>query len=112
MVDSAGRPVAGPLRKGSPYCLFHARPFATKPACISGPVVTVYLDLEATGLDVARDRICEIAATQGQDAPHIPGGCYAEVVYVPEEILRTSGAQAALTGPRPTGGLKSVDPFV
>ena len=95
MVDSAGRSVAGPLRKGSPYCLFHARPFATKPACISGPVVTVYLDLEATGLDVARDRICEIAATQGQDAPHIPGGCYAEVVYVPEEILRTPGAQAA-----------------
>ena len=95
MVDSAGRSVAGPLRKGSPYCLFHARPFATKPACISGPLVILYLDLESTGVDVACDRICEIAATQGQASAHVLGGSYAEVVFVPEEIRRAPRAQDA-----------------
>ena len=66
MVDSAGRPVAEPLRKGSPYCLFHTRPFATKPVCETGPVVALYMDLETTGVDVVKDRVVEIAALQGQ----------------------------------------------
>ena len=56
----------------------------------------LYLDLETTGVDISRDKIVEIAATQGQTSAHIPGGSYAEVVYVPEEILRTPGAQAAV----------------
>ena len=48
MVDGGGRSVAAPLRKGSSYCLFHAVPFSTKPACLTGPVVVIYLDLETT----------------------------------------------------------------
>ena len=94
MVDAAGRSVAAPLRKGSSFCLFHAVPFSTKPVRPTGPVVVIYLDLETTGVDVSRDRIVEIAATQGFDSPHMPGASYAEVAYVPEEILRTPGAQA------------------
>ena len=95
MVDGGGRSVAAPLRKGSSYCLFHAVPFSTKPACLTGPVVVIYLDLETTGVDVSRDRVVEIAATQSFDSAHMPGACYAEVTCVPEEILRTPGAQAA-----------------
>jgi len=62
---------------------------------LAGPVVVIYLDLETTGVDVSRDRVVEIAATQGFDSPHMPGASYAEVAYVPEEILGTAGAQAA-----------------
>ena len=95
MVDAAGRSVAAPLRKGSSFCLFHAVPFSTKPVRPTGPVVVIYLDLETTGVDVSRDRVVEIAATQGFDSAHMPGASYAEVAYVPEEILGTPGAQAA-----------------
>ena len=95
MVDAAGRSVAAPLRKGSSFCLFHAVPFSTKPVRPTGPVVVIYLDLETTGVDVSRDRVVEIAATQSFDSAHMPGACYAEVTCVPEEILRTPGAQAA-----------------
>ena len=95
MVDGAGRSVAAPLCRGSSFCLFHAVPFSTRPARLTGPVVVIYLDLETTGVDVSRDRVVEIAATQGVDSPHMPGASYAEVVYVPEEILGTAGAQAA-----------------
>lgn len=37
----------------------------------------------------------ELAATQGHDSTHIPGASFAEVVYVPEEVRQTPGAQAA-----------------
>ena len=46
MVDGGGRSVAAPLRKGSSFCLFHAVPFSTKPARLTGPVIVIYLDLE------------------------------------------------------------------
>ena len=46
MEDASGRSVAAPLRRGSPCCLFHARPFSTQPATLSGPIVVLYLDLE------------------------------------------------------------------
>ena len=95
MVDSAGRPVAGPLRKGCPYCLFHVRPFSTKPTCISRPVVTLYMDLETTGVDVTRARIVEIAATTGHKHAHVLGESYAEIVFVSEEIRSAPEAQAA-----------------
>ena len=36
---------AAPLRRGSPLCLFHARPFCTQSATVDGPVVILYLDL-------------------------------------------------------------------
>jgi len=45
MVDGSGRSVAAPLRRGSPLCLFHARPFSTTPARVTGPLVVLYLDL-------------------------------------------------------------------
>ena len=95
MVDASGRAVAAPLRRGSPFCLFHARPFSTRPASVTGPIVVLYLDLETTGVDVSRDRVVELAASQGQEAAHLPGASFAEVVHVPEEIRRTEGAQAA-----------------
>ena len=44
-------------------------------------------------MDVSRDRVVEIAATQSFDSAHMPGASYAEVAYVPEEILRTPSAQ-------------------
>jgi hypothetical protein len=46
-------------------------------------------------VDVSRDRVVEIAATQSFDSAHMPGASYAEVAYVPEELLRTPSAQAA-----------------
>ena len=93
MVDACGRAVAAPLRRGSPLCLFHARPFSTRPACVTGPVVVLYL--ETTGVEVSRDRVVELAASQGQEAAHLPGASFSEVVHVPEDIRRTEGAQAA-----------------
>ena len=95
MVDASGQAVAAPLRRGSPFCLFHARPFSTRPACVSGPTVVLYLDLETTGVDVSYDRIVELAASQGQERAHLPGANFAEVVHVPEDIRRAEGAQAA-----------------
>ena len=95
MVDASGRAVAAPLRRGSPLCLFHARPFSTRPACVTGPVVVLYLDLETTGVDVSRDRVVELAASQGQEAAHLPGANFAEVVHVSEGVRWTDGAQAA-----------------
>ena len=95
MLDAAGRSVAAPLRRGSPFCLFHARPFCTLPAIVEGPIVIVYLDLETTGVDVSRNRIVELAAVQGHDRAHLPGGSFSEVVHVPEQIQTSTCAQAA-----------------
>ena len=50
---------------------------------------------ETTGIDVSRDRIVELAATQGHDLAHLPGASFSEVVRVPEEIQRSASAQAA-----------------
>ena len=95
MLDSSGRSVAASLRKGSPFCLLHARPFSTQQASIEGPIVVVYIDLETTGIDVSRDRIVELAAAQGQEAAHVPGASFSEVVHVPSDVRQTPGAQAA-----------------
>ena len=92
MNDSSGRPVAAPLRKGSPFCLFHAQPFSTKPATVEGSVLILYLDLETTGVAVSRARICELAAAHGPELAHFPSECYSEVVYVPAEIRQTPEA--------------------
>ena len=94
MQDVSGRSVAAPLRRGSPFCLLHTRPFCTKPAMVEGPIVVMYLDLETTGVDPSRDRIVELAATQGQELPHTRGGSFAEVVYVPGDpgICKRAGS--------------------
>jgi hypothetical protein len=95
MADTNGRPVAGPLRRGSPFCLLHAKPFTHVPAVAKGPLVLLMLDLETTGVDVSRCRIVEIAATQAVGRLGLPGACFAQVVKVPDEILRTPAAVAA-----------------
>ena len=46
-------------------------------------------------MDVARDRIVELAATQGHDLAHLPGASFSEIVHVPGEIQRSASAQAA-----------------
>jgi hypothetical protein len=53
------------------------------------------LDLETTGVDVSRCRIVEIAATHAVGRLGLPGACFAQVVKVPDEILRTPAAEAA-----------------
>jgi hypothetical protein len=95
MADSNGRLVAGPLRCGSPFCLLHAKPFTHVPAVATGPLVLLMLDLETTGVDVSRCRIVEIAATQAVGRLGLPGACFAQVVKVPDEILRTPAGIAA-----------------
>ena len=45
MQDASGRSVAAPLRRGSPFCLFHMRPFCIQPATVEGPIALFYLDL-------------------------------------------------------------------
>ena len=95
MADSNGRLVAGPLRRGSPFCLFHMKPFMYTPCVPVGPVVLFFVDLETTGTDVSRCRIVEIAAAHAVHHLGSPGACFAQVVKVPDEILRTPDAQAA-----------------
>ena len=95
MTDDAGRLVAAPLRRGSPFCLFHARPFAHVLAPPTGPLALVFLDLETTGVDVSRDRIVELAAHQAFENADLPGASFAEVIRVSDEILQTDGAKAA-----------------
>ena len=92
--DANGRPVGAPLRYGSPYCLFHTKPFVHHHANVSGPVVLLFLDLETTSTDVSTCRIVEIAAFQGLGAP-MKGGSFAALVSIPREILTSPGAQAA-----------------
>ena len=97
MADSNGRLVAGPLRRGSPYCMFHAKPFMYCPAVPMGPLVLLLLDLETTGTDVSRCRIVELAAAQAVDHRGLPGACFAQVVQVPDDVLQGKEAQAAAT---------------
>ena len=95
MVDSNGRLVAAPLRRGSAFCLLHARPFMHFPAAPMGPFVLLLLDLETTGTDVGRCRVVEIAAAQAVDDAGKPGACFAQVVKVPDEILSSPEARVA-----------------
>ena len=87
MVDSDGRSVAGPLRRGSPYCLLHAKPFMHHAVSPKGTFVLLFLDLETTGTSVGRCRIVELAAAQAFDHLGLPGACFVEVVRVPSEVL-------------------------
>ena len=89
MVDSSGRLVAGPLRRGSPLCLFHAKPFMYHTAAPTGPLVLLLLDLETTGTAVGVCRIVELAAVQAVDCLGCSGACFAQVVCAPEEVLRS-----------------------
>ena len=59
-----GRLAAAPLMRGGAYCLFHAQVLCTRSADV-GDGILVYLDLEATGLDIASADIVEIGVIAG-----------------------------------------------
>jgi hypothetical protein len=88
--------VAQPLRCGSEYCALHAKPFVVRPAQVESlAVVIVFLDLESTGVDVASDRIVELAATHAPADPRLAGSSYSTTVRVDPQILKERGAEAA-----------------
>ena len=61
IVNDRGRSVASPLRRGGHRCLFHARPFASRPVEHQPEsLVVLLLDLETTGVDATQDRIVEL----------------------------------------------------
>ena len=70
LADDNGRLVAEPLRCGGRYCIFHAKPFVTRPAQNDRHCIVILVDLESTGVDIFEDRIVEIAAVH---APQDPG---------------------------------------
>ena len=71
LTDDNGRLVAEPLRCGGRYCIFHAKPFVTRPAQNDRHCIVIFLDLESTGVDIFEDRIVEIAAVHApQDSPY------------------------------------------
>ena len=94
MVDSSGKLVAEPLRRGASYCRFHIQTFTHTPAIVSGALCLIYLDLETTGTSVAECRIVELAAAQALDT-HLPGASFAQVVNVPSQIVSAPGAREA-----------------
>ena len=57
MIDNSGRLVAQPLRRGGEYCALHAKPFVVRPATTVASLITVFLDLETTGVDVRDARL-------------------------------------------------------
>ena len=97
MIDDGGRLVSQPLRCGGDYCALHAKPFVVRPAPLDETAaVLIFLDLETTGVDVARDRIVEIAATHAPADPRLEGSSYSTVVSVDPQILneRRGGRRA------------------
>ena len=63
-IDSDGRVVAEPLRRGGEFCALHAKPFCTKPTQMDDykRLAIFILDLATTGTDTSRHIIVEIAA--------------------------------------------------
>ena len=97
LTDDHGRSAAEPLRRGGAYCVFHAKPFNVRPAGAQDgkKAVLVFLDLETTGIDVARDRIVELAAMHAPDDDRFLGGSFCTVVCVEPQILEERGGEAA-----------------
>ena len=97
MTNDQGRLVAEPLRRGGEFCAFHAKPFCVQPTTRADAcnVVAVFVDLETTGVDIALDRIVELAATHAPADPRFAGGSFSTVVRVDPSILRARGKEAA-----------------
>ena len=94
LVDDRGRSVASPLRRGGDRCLFHARPFTSRPVAeFRRSFVCLVIDLETCGTDPVHDRVCELSAVQALAAG--PGASFSTVVHVDAEILLTPVAQKA-----------------
>ena len=94
LVDDRGRSVASPLRRGGHGCLFHARPFASRPVEHQPEsLVVLLLDLETTGVDATQDRIVELSAVQA--IPNGHGACFSTVVRVDAVVMSTPTARQA-----------------
>ena len=95
-IDSDGRVVAEPLRRGGKFCALHARPFCTKPTQMDDykRLVIFILDLETTGTDISQDRIVEIAAARCHDDIRMCGEAFSTTVRVDPDILMTRGLEA------------------
>ena len=96
LTTSSALKEAEPLRRGSDYCLFHARPFAANPCLSECPqsLEIILLDLETTGVSVVEDRIVELAAVQILPS-NLPGCAFSATVFVETEIIETRGQEAA-----------------
>ena len=98
LTDDCGRLVAEPLRYGGDYCIFHAKPFVTRPAQNDRrdrQCIVVFLDLESTGVNIFEDRVVEIAAVHAPQDPRLFGGSFSTTVNVDTNILKERGAAAA-----------------
>ena len=94
--DNHGRLVAEPLLKGGELCLFHAKPFCTRPAQLDefSRMLVFVLDLESTGIDITKDRIVEIAAVHAHSEVHMQGESFSTTVRVDPVILKERGEEA------------------
>ena len=97
-VDNNGRLVAAPLCRGGDFCAFHAKPFCVKLILLDSfesMVVFIFiLDLETTGIDIAKDRVVEIAATRAHWDVRMNSECFATTVRVDQNLLMTRGLDA------------------
>ncbi len=95
-IDDHGRLVAGPLQKGGEFCLFHAKPFCTKPTRLDNvdQMVVFMLDLETTGVDIVNDYIVELAAVHAHGDIRMKGEAFSTTVWVDPDIVRSRGTQA------------------
>ena len=96
LANDGGRLASGPLLRGGDYCLFHAKPFCTRPVDLeeSPCYLVVMLDLETTGTDISNDRIVEFAASQCPADSRFFGGAFSTVVHVEPGDLETRGDAA------------------
>ena len=79
--DDHGRLISEPLRRGSDFCLIHAKPFCTRTTQVDYKRMVVFmLDLETTGVDITKDRIAEIAAVHSHGDVRIKGECFSTTV--------------------------------
>ena len=96
--DDHGRLVAEPLQKGGECCLLHAKPFCTKAVQVDDVdgerLLIIILDLETTGIDIAKDRILEIAAVHAHGDARMGCGCFSTTVRVDPDILQERGSVA------------------
>ena len=94
--DDHGRLVAGPLQKGGELCLFHAKPFCTKPTRLDhiDQIVVFMLDLETTGVDIVNDYIVEIAAVHAHGDIRMKGEAFSTTVCADPDVVRSRGKEA------------------
>ena len=94
--DDHGRLIAEPLRRGSDFCLIHAKPFCTRPARVDfNRMVVFMLDLETTGVDITKDRIVEIAAVHAHGDIRMKGESFSTTICVEPMILESRGEEAS-----------------